>query len=176
MTYVDTGELGAKRQSWHRANPRETLKRVIDENPEASESELLELHWHFLARDIDFNDTEKEELFRTIHEYWFSNNYRSIKKGRKSPTKEAKEENNKQILENVTVLRKELTQKIDEKVHIKFLEILTPNGKVLRDCTKEDCADASGWFTRIAARLRPKQIVGDVLTENQLRLIYGEKR
>jgi hypothetical protein len=50
--------------------------------------------------------------------------------------------------------------------------ILTPNGKKLRACTGEECQHFGGWYQRIAEKIGPTQLVGDVLKEKDLRALY----
>jgi hypothetical protein len=49
--------------------------------------------------------------------------------------------------------------------------------KALRDCTGRECAKLGGkvgaWLGRIAAKVKPGDVVGDVLDEAEVRKMYG---
>jgi hypothetical protein len=79
---IDTGVTGAKRQSWKRANPRDVLKRIIDKNPDYDEAQVQTECWEILHRD--------QQQIRTVFEYWFTNNYRSLVNPTTRPKKPAK--------------------------------------------------------------------------------------
>lgn len=67
---VAPGIYGAKRQSWRENNPRDSLIKLIKDNPRATEKEISDLHW----REVCDNMT----MLQTIHDYWFANNWRSV--------------------------------------------------------------------------------------------------
>jgi hypothetical protein len=46
-----------------------------------------------------------------------------------------------------------------------LLNLVMPNGKPMRDCTGTEMASFSHAYRRIAARVRPEELVGNVLTE-----------
>jgi hypothetical protein len=174
MTYTDTGTQGAKRQSWREANPRAGLKDLIDKNPDASEDEVLQLQWDTVTRGVAFKKPENESMFRTIFEYWFTNNYRSLvtERAPRKPRAASQPAVQGQAAEqHVDRLRQSLTKKVEEKAQLLLLDLIMPNGKSLRENTKEDCANTSGWMAKLAARLKPGQTVGAALSEKQVRAI-----
>lgn len=150
-TVVNAGKTGAKRQSWKDTNPRSILIKIIAENPHESredEENILELFWHAVKAD--------EEILRTICEYWGINNYRSI-------VYKADERMALQRAEEVERAKRSIAAKII------LLDWKLPNGKALRDCTKEDCRRQGGWLIKVASKLKARQRVGDVFSESQLR-------
>lgn len=57
-----------------------------------------------------------------------------------------------------------------------LMKLLLPNGKTLQEATFRDCAFAGGWFVRIAKLGKPAQIVGQVLSEDQLWELWQGKK
>ena len=53
-------------------NPRETLARIVEDNPQADEKELRALF-------IETVLTNRTPVLETIVDYWFRNNLRSLK-------------------------------------------------------------------------------------------------
>jgi hypothetical protein len=189
QTYTDTGTTGAKRQSWKRANPRDVLKRIIDDHPEMSLADLQDECWGVLHHD--------EQLMQTVFEYWFTNNYRSLIKRAPSPiieppswsppeTEPPETEPSEPPLGATEPpawspaathrLAKAIRTKIDEKVEgiaIALLTMTMPNGKPFRQATREELLQAGGWMQRVADRLEPEQTVEQAgLSETQLRELY----
>ena len=66
--------------------------------------------------------------------------------------------------------------KIVEKAQMILLDMKLPNGKALRDCTGADCAKlgpAMGeWLSNISGEVKPRQKVGDVLSEERVRELF----
>ena len=58
-----------------------------------------------------------------------------------------------------------------EAAGIVLLNLVLPSGKMLKDSTGAECAGAGGWYTKIASRVAPDEVVGNVLSEEQLRKI-----
>lgn len=156
MAHVDSslhpGKTGAKRQSWSQENPRSLLLKLIADNPhetEQDEDAILELLWHQVKKN--------ENALKTICLYWGTNNYRSI----------------------VYAARPELTRSdvVAAKLKIvKRLMVLTmPNGKMLRDCNKDDCLKAGGWLVTVGKKLKNNQTVGQAFSESDLRKLLNSK-
>jgi hypothetical protein len=73
--------------------------------------------------------------------------------------------------------RAKVREEIKQSLAIKYLDILMPNGKTLGDCSREDCLDLSiktgAWYGRIAACLKPGEIVRAVLDNDALGRLYA---
>jgi hypothetical protein len=54
-----------------------------------------------------------------------------------------------------------------------LLDMITPNGKKLRDLTGRECGELGGWFGKLAVKVKATQKVGTVLTEPQLRELWA---
>jgi hypothetical protein len=163
MTHMDLGTTGAKRQSWEKDNPRELLRRLIERHPENSRKRHLAEFKKLIAN--------RESYWNTIVEYWFSNNYSSLI----DPPDQ--EERQSRALEKQAELQTRLEQEIEARVKIALLDMVMPNGKALRECTGKECRHFSSkigaWLLRVAKQIKPTDRVGDVLTEKQLRKLYG---
>lgn len=155
MSQIEVGTYGAKRQSMKKAQPRELLRNLIEENPKAPEQKLLSL----------FADTVRDdpEMIDAVLEYWFANNYRCL-----TFRSDAVERLNsaKRLAASVTSIAVAAKTRATRMV---LLDMVMPNGKSLRDCTGADCAKVSGWQAKIAKLVKPSQKVGEVLSEAQVR-------
>ena len=158
MTMVDAGIYGAKRQTWKK-NPRELLKQLIDKlGPD--EEAVREKFAAKVQNDPDCIDP--------IIDYWFANNYRSIVHLNRPV------DFGRQRAESQTVLTSAAVKAIKDRATQMVLLDMTilPNGKPLRDCTGKDCAKAGGWLGRIAAKIKPGDIVGAVLSEAEIKKLF----
>jgi hypothetical protein len=169
MTYTDTGTIGAKVQSWHAANPRDLLKRVIDDHPGADRAALFHLFLEKLKEEDD------SDYVDTIIEYWFVNNYHSLigfTAKRQQAAKAQREE-------WVAGTEAKLSQKIAEAANVVLSEMIMPNGKQLAACTGQECVDLQrrmgSWLGKVVRRVKPDQAVGDVLTEEDLQTLYAKR-
>lgn len=52
-----------------------------------------------------------------------------------------------------------------------LMELALPNGKKLRECTGRECIEAGSFFRRVGQSLGPDDVVGEVLSENDLQEI-----
>lgn len=174
MTFIDTGVRGATGQSWRADNPRDLLKRVIDEHPGADRPALFRL---FVEKLKDEDDSGYME---TIIEYWFTNNYHSLVVARSgadpAERRSAAAAERERWIAGTT---EKLREKIAEEAAIVLLDMTMPNGKTLAECTGQECADLSrrlgSWLHKVARRVKPDETVGAVLTENDLRALYDKK-
>lgn len=167
MTMLDTGTYGAKVQSWRRANPRDRLKQLMDENPKADKAALFALF-----RD-ELRSPDAEEYLDSVVEYWFANNYHSLVE-RPAPLREQAE---RQKRASVAAVKNKVVKRIRHEAQIILLDMVLPNGKALRDCKGSDCTKlgkkVGGWLAKIGAKVKPNEVVGDVLDESEIRKLYG---
>lgn len=165
---LNTGINGAKVQSWKSANPRDILKRLMEENPQMEKPALLAALRHELLAE------DRIEYLDAVIEYWFSNNYQSLVAPRTSAPRVSAPRPSPAVAKaarqkEVVTLKKNLERHIEEKVEERLLDFIMPSGKTLRDSTGADCAKAGGWFTKIAGAVGARQRVGNVLSEEQVR-------
>jgi hypothetical protein len=176
---ITSGMTGAKRQSWRRANPRDVLKRLIDKSPDLTEDEALTECWEIVHRD--------QQQMRTIYEYWFANNYRSLtqphtlaaardeatRRERAARDEATRQEAARDVEKTAQRIRSQISQKIEERVKIELLSMVLPNGKTLSQATREELVELGGWTAKVANQLQPNQTVAQAgLTEAQLRALY----
>lgn len=166
---LDAGIYGAKVQSWKKANPRDLLKRIVEDNPDLDKSALLSA-----LRD-EVLSVNGPEYLDSIIEYWFSNNYHSLAiAGRQTSSVSMRtvrartEATAARIMENVQT-------RIREEAEMILLDMMLPSGKALRDATGRDCTEAGGWFLRIAEEVKPNQKVGAVLSEDHVRTLWKSR-
>jgi hypothetical protein len=74
----------------------------------------------------------------------------------------------------LTVLRltAHLAGKAKHRVEALLLDFTLPNGKMLRDCTFGECADAGGLLTRLSKKGQPSDKAGANLTESEVRAAW----
>jgi hypothetical protein len=61
--------------------------------------------------------------------------------------------------------------KAEERANRLLLDLVMPNEKRLRDCTCAECKQMRGWLTKLARKGRPDQLIGDVVSEAEVREI-----
>lgn len=160
---VTPGQTGAKRQSWRRSNPREVLKRLIDNDPSLTEAEASDACWQIVHKN--------SEQMATIFEYWFANNYRSLVHPAPRKPRPVRTPAQRAVL--TSQIREQIERKIEERARIVLLEMILPTGKQLRDSTREELIACGGWLVRVAERLDPDQTVGEAgLSEDDIAEAY----
>lgn len=159
MTHIDTGTYGAKRQSWRKANPRDFLKRIIDEMPSAGRDAIfLEFKEQIMA------DTSREEYLDSVLEYWFSNNFHSLTE---RPTL------TRRVDPAAKAERAAKVQEVKQKIVARVLDMPLPNGLTLAESTFGYCKKLGGGLSRIGAAGKARDIVGKHLSEVEVRRLYN---
>ena len=162
MTMIDTGHIGAKRQSWRQGNPRELLKRLIDE---LGSTDRERLFVEFIEQAFAPGN---RPILESIAEYWFSNNLNSLlepvgtdRQMARARNRARTEQVSKQIVERLTAVAGQL-----------LLDLTLPHGKTLKDSTGTECLAIGGWLKVVGSKMKPDDLVGAVFSEDQLRLIF----
>jgi hypothetical protein len=168
MTMIDTGTYGAKRQSTRKANPRDTLLRLMERYPSTSEEDLY-LKWSLKVDD----DADQID---TVKRYWFANNHRSLVMQKREAAKPPAQKK----LEAKTRVTKVEEVKAAIKVRaaqmvLLDLQIAVSKGKkkALRDCTGAECLKAGGWLVNIGKSIKATDIVGGVMSEAKARKFWS---
>jgi hypothetical protein len=131
-------------------NPRSLLLELLRQMPHADEATLAhQMRDHILA--------EQRDLLLPIILYFIRNNIRSL---------QARSEGR---------ATRKLVAEAKAKIVERLLDMIMLNGKLLRDCTGADCIRLGGWLTRVGKKVGPKQRVGEVLSEQQLRALYQKQ-
>jgi hypothetical protein len=161
FTETTSGALAATRQTWRAKSVRDLLAEIVTDNPQATDRALLEKFVDQLRGDDDY--------FLAAAEYAFDNALRALRREQNQPTAVQKAEQAAKRAK-LTVSHAKLVSRIKSKVVL--LNMAMPNGKKLRDCSGEECRHFGGWYQRIAAEIGPSKLVGDVLSEKQVRELY----
>lgn len=159
MTDMSTGVYGAKVQSWRRANPRNLLRCLMEENPKSGKDEI------FRKFRSELKGRNRDDLISSIVEYWLTNNYHSL-----IPKDKTSREKRRSDIDQM-----KSSMKVNA-VKMVLMDLPMFNGKRLRDCTGKDCRKAGGWLTKIASMINAKDIVGQVMSESDLRRIFKEEK
>lgn len=178
MTHTELVQ-GAARQSWKPDNPEVLLASILDaaENPH----DRATIHDEFLRQIFPeslrdrLSDDAQFRMIRNCIEYWFDNNYkRRIKVYPPLATaienmQTAKQRRNAAVASTVRTL----DANISAIANRRLLDWIMPNGKALSDCTGADIRKAKSklpaWLQKIAAKVKPREIVGKVMTEVDVR-------
>jgi hypothetical protein len=139
---VDFGATGAKRQTWSTKDGARAVLARIVEDNPHADDEAI-FHMFF---------AESPPYVYECLRYWVSNNLRALRP--------------RAVGESVdrTAAR--------AKVEARLLDYVLPNGKMLRDCTFGECAEAGGWLTELSRKGQPGEKVGAVLSEKEVRAVW----
>lgn len=156
---TELGVLGAKVQSWARANPRDLLKSIIEANPTADEREIFRL------LKVRLGEDDGQDYMDVILDYWFTNNFRSLAPivGQSREARAA--------TASIPAIKETIKERATTMV---LMDLAMPNGLPLRDCTGADCNKFGGWLSAIAKKLKPQQKVGNALSEAQVRAMWAK--
>jgi len=161
-TTAGPGITGAKTVSWEHYNPRDLVLRLIREYPNADDKTLAR---HM--RDAVLGD-EPEYLLPCLL-YVVRLTRRAVEEQR---PKKTREERTAQKRQHAAQIRSRVTERVREQAEKMLLDLEMPNGKRLRDCTGNDCARFGGWYKRLADKVGPRKLIGDVLSEQDVRKLY----
>jgi hypothetical protein len=160
---------GATFQSWKASSPRELLASIVNGNDGKSRDELLLL----FNRAVREND----KILDTLIEYWFNNNFKSLKRLSEQPEPSQREATKRAKDEMAAELRAAVNDAVERKARIMLMDIMMPNGKRLRACTGDECRELSKstgrWLAAVSREMKPKQKVGEALTEDRLHELWG---
>ena len=154
------GILGAKRATWRQVNPRELLRRIIDNSPTDDDADWRDTFWSEIENDKD--------MLRAIADYWLDNNIRSLT----APTNKTTDK--MLAAKAVNVAKTNVTQRVVEQVKVAFLAFTMPNDKPLGDCTGSECKQFGGWFAKVGKIVPAKATVREHLSETKLQKLWRE--
>jgi hypothetical protein len=151
------GVRGHTRSTWRdETHLRGVLLRLLTENPDAPRDEIEAM---YLAKCEMVPALIEEALRRAFDNDW---NGLQKPKRRPRPTPEEIEEAKAKVKATAEAIKA-----------IVLLDLVQPNGKKLRDCTGADVRQFAtkmpSWFKAIAAKVKPDEIVGAILTETDIR-------
>jgi hypothetical protein len=177
-SYPNT-QRGATRQTRLRPNPVPMLREMM---AAVSNPHSFEDRQSVKDQFIQFLNTSAGAQYReTIYEYWFKNFYGYLLNSEfpesDSESLHNKREKRKAEKEKTTAAMKaKVEEAIKQKAQIILLDWVLPNDKALRDCTGRECRQMSRtvgtWLQKIADRVKPTEIVGNVLQESDVRKLF----
>jgi hypothetical protein len=151
-------------------NPDAVLLAVMNENPDSPQEDVLAEWWKRIRKD--------EELLYACAMAHGVNAMRNIGLLRIDPQERAEvvrpQRSAAERAERKTEALKEAAVMAETTRQVILLDMVMPNGNPLRDCTDKDCAKAGGWLSKVAAKLKPGEKVGDVLSETEVRRLLGK--
>jgi hypothetical protein len=151
---LDHSVQGAKHQSFRKYNPRHLLISLVEANPEASKHELMEM------LRVEIENDETRGYFNVMLEYWFIRNYDSLM-GRTAARRRVR-----------ATLAAAVKEQAKTQLQGSLLDLMMPNGKLLRDCTRADLRHIGGFATKLIGKLPARKTVGDVLSETEVRSLW----
>lgn len=172
---IDHGSLGAKRATWHKANPRELLNEIIAKRPKAGAkawrtafTEIIEDDARqFITGELD----RSESYFAAVIHYSFDNALLSLTRNAKPSSAERRQRKDVRAAASASVKGK-LQQKVRQEARIILLNLGMPNGKTLGKCTGGECSQFGGWFVWLAKLVPHNDRVADTLTEDEVRQLW----
>ena len=183
MSLMEIGKTGASKQSWRSPGPRALLKKLMDEAKDPHDGKVL--FKDFLAAALPtvvrdaFDNEEDERRLVNIIEYWFTNNHNSMIQLYPKPGDEKRQAaTQKERTVKQEKIRTAVREKIKEQAELMLLDWVMPNGKAIGDCTGSEVREfgrkVSPWLAKVAERVKPAQIVRDVLSEADVRKMWGK--
>lgn len=137
------------------SNPLDFVKKAISTLPNGDRKERFKKFEEMLDGEEEYERAVRWYFFVNMHDYLTTKRSTSV---RDNDRRQARNEVIRQMAETI-------------KEKIQLLNLVLPNGKLLRDATFADCSKAQGWFGKVAKMGKLNQIVGRVLTEEKLRAI-----
>jgi hypothetical protein len=150
---IRTGAAATRRSA--KKNPMQVLVDLVEGDPSADPNRLFKVWWPIIQSDDDY--------LEAVARHAFTNFLTSLDRDRRASATRRK---TKRMAQQHRDAVSALTSKIKNLI---LLDLQLPNGKKLRNCTFAECSAAGGWFKLLATRGRPSEVVGEVLTEDDLR-------
>ena len=181
MSLLEIGKTGASKQTWRKHNARALLKLLMDEAKDPHDGKVLFKDFLFAVLPAAvreaFEDEEAERRMVNIIEYWFTNNHHSMVQLYDKPAKEIAAAK-KQRAAKETQFREAVRGHIVEQAELLLLDWIMPNGKPMGDCTGQEVRQfgrkVAPWVAKIVAKVKPAEIVRDVLSETDVRKMWGK--
>lgn len=143
-------------------NPEALARQLYRDHPTMSPEELFRRWVAILEEDID--------LRMPVYHHTWTNIYAGIERDeRAAKRRERDEARTEETVKATKEARSVKAENAAETIRtIILMDQILPDGTKLRDANKGQCRAAGGWYHRIADQLKDEQIVGEILTEQQL--------
>ena len=134
----ETGVQGAKRATWRDNDPRPLVAKILGSNLDSNKA--FETFFDEIREDVG--------LLRAVAQYYWDNAYVAHIRSAVTPEKRTQ----KRVAERTAIetTKTKFQQRIVKEATIVLLEIVTPNGKKLADCTGSECNRFGGWFVALS--------------------------
>jgi len=159
--FTETSRQGAA--ATRRTAPKnimEVLVAIIEANPTANNDELFR-KWSDIVKDDD--DLLDAALLHT-----FTNLIASLKRPHRGGQSRFKGRSREERDASVAQIKREAKE-------ILILDLIMPNGKPLRVCTGAYGRQCGGGIGRVAKAVKPMQIIGQVLNDEQAQRLWRGK-
>lgn len=141
--------------SWDIGDPEEILRRLHRAHPDADRAQLRGIFLDHLSSMVP------HAIIRPLGAVFFDARYTYVVRPKPLAA-----------VPQTQTLRDKTRQEVVVAMR-GLLNWMMPNGKKLGDCTGRECRKAGGWLTRVAAKVPPRKLVRDVLSDAQLQKLYG---
>lgn len=167
MVSVSTNVVSSRRS--HKESPLGLYIAVIKELPKGSE------HAHKLAFKRMVLSDGYEDFVAAIIQEWQAIKYSTALRAARPPgiaeIKAAAATRQKRRADEVSLVK---TAK--QVIGSRLMEMVTPSGKALGDCTGAECLAYGGFFGAIGKSIKKDQTVRDALSTNDLAAIAKKQR
>lgn len=172
LTHNHPGNIAAAtpddRIRWETHNPRALLWQLKQDNPKATDDELLTIFRTRVLAD--------QEYLTAVIDYFFVNASRAWReiRGENRPGPEKVRDTKQKQQKAVAAIRETIAINAKKMV---LMDLLLPHGKTLAESTGKECMKlgpkVGTWLTTIGALVPPTKQVGKTLTEKKVRSIWG---
>jgi hypothetical protein len=172
MTYTHT-DHGASHAKDHDENIFDVLREIEDENPDAKRTKIDRIYVEAILDD--------RYLARSFIKTYLPHVRAAVNKARKEEEREREdaeptERGDEQAAAEAPAATEGAAEApsateaaADEDLARAIFDFEMPNKKKLRDCTGEEVGKFGAGFTKLASMVKPHEIVGEVLTDAQVR-------
>ena len=169
--HAGPGITGAKTTSWEHANPRDMVIRLRRQYPGVNASEITER-----VRDLVLGDKPEylvPFLLHTVRNILNALDREEDTQRRREERERTREQRIAKQIEQVGQAETAVTEHVRKEAEIMLLDLTAPNGKLNRHCTGAECRHFGGWYSRLADRVGDDNLVGDKVSEQDVRQLYS---
>lgn len=151
---INRGTHGAKRASFQKTSYRDIALKLLLANPDEEVEDIAEEFVVALLADRD--------ALTSLAIYGLANVKASIVRPVAPVTRRSVAPTRERVIE------REAT-KITKRIVENLLDFPMPGGKTLAQSTGAECTKAGGWLVKVGKRVGPRGIVGDMLSNAELK-------
>ena len=155
-------------------NPMEVLRKIIEQDVTADNDRRFK-KWDVLIM-------KDPELLLAVKQYAFKLWNTQLERDMRA-AKAAEDTENAENAEDASPLKRRTKAELEEEAapivsraqKILVLDIVMPNNKRLRECTGQYGKSLGGWIARIAGKVKPTDIIGTVVSDDQAQKLWRER-